>query len=100
MAARFLSYLLVVLTMWGMAAKPVMAEDAASKTSAAVTSILFEYNADEFASYNIRDNGFLDVTFARNTPDPLYSEILDKLQKHPDIKGVLAGKDGPSCSRF
>lgn len=79
---------------------PVLAEDALSKTSAAVTNILFDHDADEFASYDIRDSGFLDITFARNTPDALYSEILNKLQKHPDIKGVLAGKGGPTCSRF
>jgi hypothetical protein len=79
---------------------PVLAEDAPSKTSAAVTNILFEYDADEFASYSIRDSGFLDITFARNTPDALYSEMLNKLQKHPDIKGVLAGRGGPTCSRF
>jgi len=55
-------------------------------------------DADEFSSYSIEDDGFLDITFARNTPDVLYSEILNKLQKHPDIKGVLAGKSGTSCS--
>lgn len=81
-------------------ASRVLAEDALSKTSSAVANILFEHDADEFASYSIKDNGFLDITFARNTPDALYSEILNKLQKHPDIKGVLAGKGGPSCPRF
>jgi hypothetical protein len=77
-----------------------LAEDAQSKTSAAVTNILFEHEADEFASYSIRDNGYVDITFARNTPDEVYSRILNKLQSHPDIKGVLAGRDGPTCSRF
>jgi len=76
------------------------AEDAMSKTSSAATGILFDYDASDFASYSIRDDGHLEITFARNTPDALYSEILNKLQNHPDIKGVLAGKDGPSCGRF
>gem|GEM_PF-1278149 len=94
-------YLLVVLMTCGIVGvSPVLAEDPMSKTSAAVTNILFEYDADEFASYSIRDSGFLDITFARNTPDALYSEMLNKLKKHPDIKGVLAGKGGPTCSRF
>lgn len=79
---------------------PVLAEDAASKTSTAVTKILFEFDADEFTSYSIRDNGFLDITFARNTPDALYGEVLSKLQNSPNIKGVLAGKGGPTCPRF
>ncbi len=98
---KFGPYLFAVLMTCGIAGTgPVLAEDALSKTSAAVTNILFDHDADEFASYDIRDSGFLDITFARNTPDALYSEILNKLQKHPDIKGVLAGKGGPTCSRF
>lgn len=79
---------------------PVVAEDAVSKASAAVSGVLFDYDGDEFASYAIRDSGFVDITFASNTPDALYGEILNKLQKHPDIKGVLSGKGGPVCSRF
>ena len=90
----------VILTCSIAGASPALAEDAPEKTSAAVTNILFEYDADEFASYRIRDSGFLDITFARNTPDALYSEMLNKLKKHPDIKGVLAGREGPTCSRF
>ena len=101
MRLKFVSYLFAVLVTCGTAGtSSVLAEDALTKTSSAVTSILFEYDANEFASYGIRDDGFLDITFARNTPDALYSEILNKLQQHPDIKGVLAGKGGPVCSRF
>ena len=98
---KFSPYLIAVVMICYIAgASPVLAEDATSKTSAAVTNILFEYDADDFASYSIRDSGFLDITFARNTPDALYSEMLNKLKTHPDIKGVLAGKGGPTCSRF
>jgi len=98
---KCLPYLLAVLMTFCISGTwPVLAEDAQSKTSTAVTSILFEYDAGEFASYSIEDNGFLDITFARNTPDALYSEILNKLQNNPDIKGVLAGKGGGTCSRF
>lgn len=93
MRSKISPYLLALLMTCGIAGtKPVMAEDATSKTSAAVAGILFEYDADEFASYSIQENGFLDVTFARNTPDALYSEILNKLQKHPDIKAYLQAK--------
>ena len=98
---KFSPHFLAVIMTCGIAgASPVFAGDAASKTSAAVTNILFEYDADEYVSYSVQDNGFLDVTFARNTPDALYGEMLNKLQEHPDIKGVLAGRDGPTCSRF
>ena len=101
MRLKITPYLFSVLMAFGLAGTgSAHAEDALSKTSSAVANILFEYDADEFASYSIQDDGFLDITFARNTPDALYSEILNKLQKHPDIKGVLAGKGGPSCPRF
>lgn len=80
---------------------PAAAEgDPLSKATSAVTEVIFDYNAEEFVTYNVRDNGYLDITFARNTPDPVYNEMLEKLRKHPDIKGVLAGKGGPACSRF
>jgi len=102
MGMKISPYLLAVLLMTcGIAdVSPALAEDTPSETSAAVTSILFEYNADEFVSYGIQDNGFLEITFASNTPEALYNEILNKLQKHPDINGVLAGKGGPTCSIF
>jgi len=93
-------WLALVMTCGLSGTSPALAENAQEKTSAAVTNLLFEYDADEFASYRIRDDGSLDITFARNTPDTLYSEMLNKLQKHPDIKGVLAGRGGPTCNRF
>jgi len=99
---RKISPLLFALMMFcGVAGtEPVLAEDAQSKTSTAVANILFKYDADEFTSYVIGEDGYLDVLFARNTPDALYSKILGELKNHPDIKGVLAGKDGPACSSF
>ncbi len=79
---------------------PATAQDAESKANAAVSAILFEEDADEFTSFRIDGKGFLNVTFASNTPDEVYSRILNKLQNHPDIRGVLAGKGGPACRRF
>lgn len=78
----------------------VMAGDDVTRSTDAITSILFDYNADDFATYVIHDDGTVDITFASNTPDALYSEILNKLQNNPDIKGILAGKGGPACSLF
>jgi hypothetical protein len=102
MLSKIRSCLLSVLLVCGaVAATPARGEeDALSKAGTAVANVLFENDADEFASYGVRDNGFVDVVFARNTPDNLYNDILSKLQHHPDIKGVLAGKGGPTCSRF
>lgn len=76
-------------------------EDAQSKADRAVANLLFEYDgAEEFASYLIRPDGLADISFASNMPDALYSELLAKLQKHPDINGVIAGKGGRACRRF
>lgn len=73
--------------------------DAQSKADEAVAVTLFEYEgSDEFASYRVNENGFVDIVFAKNMPDKLYAELLTKLQNHPDIDGVLAGKGGPVCS--
>ena len=77
------------------------AEDALGKADTGVANILFDYDgASEFATYRIKEDGFVDIVFARNTPDKLYSDILNKLQHHPDINGVLAGRGGPVCSLF
>jgi hypothetical protein len=72
--------------------------DELEKADSAVANILFDYDgSQEFASYMINDDGFVDITFATNTPDKLYGEILTKMQNHPDIDGVLSGKGGPIC---
>ena len=93
--------LIAIVMVIGFTGTPlVYAEDSLSKASAAINNILFEYDAEEFTSYSIHDNGSVDITFARNTPDALYSKILNKLLHDLDIHGVLAGKTGPVCSSF
>ncbi len=95
------SFFLAVLTCIGLCGPLSHADDdPASRANAAVSNILFDYDADQFASFAIRDDGFVDITFARNTPDVLYAEMINKLRAHPDIKGVLPGKGGPVCSQF
>lgn len=75
-------------------------EDAESKATHAVTDIIFDEVAEEFISYRISSKGEVDLIFSRNTPDETYSLILNKMLHHPDIKSVLAGRGGPSCSLF
>lgn len=94
--AKIISYIFGLLL-----AGSAFAEDALSRADSAVANILFEYEGSEaFASYTVSDSGFVDIVFANNTPNVLYSEILYKLKNHPDIDGVLAGKTGPICSVF
>jgi hypothetical protein len=80
---------------------PALANDAESKASEAVANVIFDYDgSNEFLSYHVREDGFVDAVFASNTPDALYTDIVEKLRSHKDIKGVLAGRGGPTCSRF
>lgn len=82
-------------------ALPSAANDAQFKADSAVADILFEYDgSDQFASYAVRESGFVDITFATDIPDELYSEILARLKAHEDIDGVLAGTSGPACGIF
>ena len=63
-----------------------------------VSQILFDYDgSEEFASYLVREDGFLEIEFARNIPENLYAEIITKLRNHPSIPGVLPGRGGPVC---
>jgi len=81
-------------------ATPAMARSPEDKSSSAVAEILFNEDAEDFTSFRVRADGYVDITFASNTPDATYSDILAKLKGHPDIKGVLAGRGGRACSRF
>jgi len=99
--SRFQTCVRVLLVCAGLAGGVVLADDDdVSKASSAVTNLIFEYDADQFTSFSVRDDGYVDIVFARNTPDKLYAEMIDKLRAHPDIKGVLPGKGGPVCSSF
>lgn len=89
-------FIIVTLT----STRLVLAEDLESKATDAVTAILFEHQAEEFASYRINAKGNVDIVFARNTPDLIYSVILNKLQHHPNIPVVLAGRGGLVCNLF
>lgn len=94
----FARALLGVVLMLGF---PAYADSGAeAKANAAVAAILFDADADDFASYRVDERGQVDLLFASNTPDAIYSELLGKLQSHPDIKSVLVGKGGPACPRF
>lgn len=73
-------------------------EDKQSKADLAVANILFDYDfGSEFASYRVDENGFVDLVMASNTPSTIYSEILTRMQNHPDIDDVMASKSGPAC---
>ena len=74
MTFNFKSFLYAAFLTYGIAGiNQVLAEDAESKATDAVTAILFEHEAETFTSYKISEKGFVDVTFARNTPELTYA---------------------------
>ncbi len=79
----------------------VQSADAFLQADEAVADILFDYDfGASFATYSVNDSGFVSISFARNMPDALYSEILGQLKNHSQIKGVLAGKSAPPCNAW
>ena len=97
MAKRVLRYVLFFFSI--VCVLPVFAEaDTQAMADKAVANILFDFEyGSEVASYSVNEDGFVNMEFARNTPDKLYSDILTKIKNHPDIKGVLASKSAPAC---
>lgn len=81
-------------------APPAIAQDAESRANEAVSEPLFEEDAEAFTSFRVNERGFVDISFASDTPDAVYVRIVQKLESHPDVDGVLAGKGGPACRRF
>ena len=79
---------------------PVLSDsDAQAMADKAVANILFDFEyGSEIASYRVNEDGFVNMDFARNTPDKIYGDILTKIKNHPDVKGVLASKTAPACA--
>lgn len=62
-----------------------------SESENAVTNILFDENMEN-VSYSLRGDGFVDISFGIAVPEPEYIRIVERLRRHPDIPGVLAGR--------
>jgi len=93
--------LLCVVMVFSVMSMPSQAEDAKYMADSAVADILFDYDdSATFATYSVDEEGFVEITFASNMPDDLYSELLARLKGHKDITGVLAGTSGPACPLF
>jgi len=62
-----------------------------SEAEDAVTNILFDENMEN-ASYSLRNDGFVDILFGVAVPEKDYIRIIERMRKHPDIPGILAGR--------
>lgn len=64
----------------------------------AVTNILFDENMEN-VSYSFRRDGFVDILFGPAVDEKDYIRIVERMRKHPDIPGVLAGRGSKNfCS--
>jgi hypothetical protein len=57
----------------------------------AVTNILFDENMEN-VFYSFRGDGFVDIWFGPAVPEKDYIRVVERMRKHPDIPGVLAGR--------
>ena len=95
------THLLTILFYCLMSVSLTVIANELEQADAAVANILFEYDgSEEYATYKANDDGSVDLVFSSNTPDKIYEDILNKLQSHPHISSVLAGKGGPVCKLF
>jgi len=62
-----------------------------SESENAVTNILFDENMENVA-YSLRADGFVDISFGIAVDEKDYIRIVERMRKHPDIPGVLAGR--------
>lgn len=62
-----------------------------SESENAVTNILFDETMEN-VSYSLRSDGFVDISFGIAVDEKDYIRIVERMRKHPDIPGVLAGR--------
>ena len=96
---RFYKYILFTIFLVTSPAS-VYADNKSELAEAAIADILFENELDEFTTYNIDDDGSVDITFPNNMPDNVYGKVVRELKTHKDIDSVLPGRGGPACSLF
>lgn len=56
----------------------------------AVTDILFEYELDEQASFEIEKNGFVNLRIEGLVSIDTYTNAINMMRNHKDIDGVYA----------
>lgn len=66
--------------------------DPAQRAQDAVDGVLFELDIDQ-VSYSVRPDGYVDLIFGKHLPEERYRQAIAALRTHPDIPGILAGRD-------
>ena len=70
------------------------------RADAVVSSVLFEHDLDDTASYNVRRDGFLVLRFDESVPAEQYTRVVERLRSSPEIKGVRAQQGGKEVCKL
>lgn len=61
---------------------------------AEVAAVLFDYELDNHASYNIHKDGSVVIKFDHSVKSQIYTSVVDNLRAIPEIKSVYAEQSG------
>lgn len=89
--------LLFMILLSSCAGRNVLTEDEVilqQKATNALTSILFEYELDENASFEVMKNGFVNLRIQGFVSVKTYTKAIEELRAHKDIDGVFATQGG------
>ena len=85
----------------GLAVSWARAQDRSTRAEKALTELLFTEEADDFTAYRfINSRGYVEITFASNTPRDTAHGLLDKIWALPDVAGARENFGGTPCKRF
>ncbi len=64
------------------------------KADTEVASLLFEYELDKHASYNVHTDGSVIIKFDRKVSKENYTSIVEQLRESSEIKSIYATQGG------
>jgi len=64
------------------------------KATNALTDILFEYELDEYASYEVEKSGYVQLRIEGLVSINTYTKAITAMREHKDIDGVNAKQGG------
>lgn len=92
-----LSVFVLVLLLCGCAGQDSLSQEELKKqyqVDSVVSSVLFEHELDESASYHVRNDGFVVIKFADAVPFDIYNKVVSELRANPEVEGLRAEQNG------
>lgn len=92
-----------ILLITGCASTEVLTEEERAKqdqVDSLVASALFEADLDTEASYNIRKDGVVMISFAESAKFEEYNNVVESLRANPAIGGIYAEQSGAEVCPF